>query len=77
MTKIYEASEKPIEGVTSMNLLTATKQHGQRNTHYIEEVEDMAIELMPLLHEDDMVLTLGAGNIVSVGEKLLIALADK
>jgi UDP-N-acetylmuramate--alanine ligase len=75
MTDIYAASESPIAGVTGAGLLEATKNHGQRHTLYIEEVEGMAAELLPYLREGDLVLTLGAGNIVEVGEDLLDALA--
>ena len=71
MTDIYAASEKPIEGVTSEVLLEATVRHGQRHTRYVPRVEEMAAELLPMLEEGDLVLTLGAGNIVKVGEELL------
>ena len=71
MTDIYAASEQPIEGVTSESLLAATVQHGQRHTRYIARVEEMAEEMLPMLEEGDLVLTLGAGNIVKVGEELL------
>ncbi|MCK5515812.1 MAG: UDP-N-acetylmuramate--L-alanine ligase, partial [Desulfobulbaceae bacterium] len=75
MTDIYAASESPIAGVTGAGLLEATKNHGQRHTLYIEEVEGLAAELLPHLREGDLVLTLGAGNIVKAGEDLLDALA--
>ncbi len=71
MSDIYPASEEPIPGVTSESLLEATKMHGQRYTRYIGDVEKMAEELQPMLQEGDLVLTLGAGNIVRVGEDLL------
>lgn len=71
MTDIYAASEEPIEGVTGAGLLEAAKKHGQKHTMYMEQVEDMAVELVPHLQEGDLVLTLGAGNIVMVGEELL------
>ncbi len=71
MCDIYAASEEPIEGVNSESLLQATRKHGQRYTHYIGEVDTMAEELLPLLQQGDLVLTLGAGNIVGVGEDLL------
>lgn len=76
MCDIYAASESPVEGVTSEVLLDATRKHGQRYTHYIADVNTMAKELMPLLKEGDLVLTLGAGNIVRVGEELLELLDD-
>jgi len=75
MTDIYAASESPILDVTGAGLLEATKKHGQRHTLYMKEVESMAVELLPYLREGDLVLTLGAGNILKVGEDLLDALA--
>lgn len=71
MCDIYAASESPIEGVTSEGLLEATRQHGQRYTHYMADVDNMAKELLPMLQDGDLVLTLGAGNIVRVGEEVL------
>ncbi len=77
MTEIYAASEKPIEGVSGESLLAATKLHGQRHTHFVADVDGMAEEIVPLLAENDLVLTLGAGNIVHVGEKLIALLENK
>ncbi len=71
MTDIYAASEMPIPGVSSETLLLDIKQHGQRHTQLIPAVEGLAEALLPLLHKDDLVLTLGAGNIVRAGEDLL------
>lgn len=74
MTDIYAASEKPIEGVTTVKLLEGIEAHGQRHTHYIPSVETMAEEVLGVVGENDLVLTLGAGNIVRVGEELLTLL---
>ncbi len=75
MTDIYAASEEPIEGVTGEALLQGTRQHGQRQTLFVSKVEDLAKELLPLLKNGDVVLTLGAGNILQAGEVLLAELA--
>jgi len=74
MSDIYPASEEPIPGVTGESLLEATKIHGQRYTRYIGDLDKMAEELQPMLQAGDLVLTLGAGNIVKVGEELLLLL---
>ncbi len=74
MTDIYAASETPIPGVTAESLLAATRQHGQRYTKYVGELEGLAAEMLPVLQEGDLVLTLGAGNIVRAGEELLLLL---
>lgn len=77
MTEVYAASEEPLEGVNSKILLEEIKRHGQRNTFYIADVEAIASELPPMLQENDLVLTLGAGNIVRVGEDLLLLLKNQ
>jgi UDP-N-acetylmuramate--alanine ligase len=71
MTDIYAASEQSIEGVSSKHLLAAIKEHGQRNVHYVPTVEELPEKLRGLLKEGDLLLTLGAGNIVRAGEELL------
>lgn len=76
MTDIYAASEKPIDGVTTELLLADIRKHGQRETTYVADVNELAKEVQPLLSPGDLVLTLGAGNIVTAGEDLL-ALLDK
>ncbi len=77
MTEIYAASEQPIAGVTGEALLQEIKLHGQRVTHFIDDVNGMAAEVLPFLEKGDLVLTLGAGNIVGVGEQLLDLLGGR
>jgi UDP-N-acetylmuramate--alanine ligase len=76
MTDIYAASEEPIKGVSGESLLEGTRQHGQRQTLFVPKLEDLAGELVPLLKEGDVVLTLGAGNILKAGEDLLVKLGE-
>lgn len=77
LTDIYAASEKPIEGIDSVVLLEKIRQHGQRNTAHIAEVGDLAEAVAGQLQPGDLVLTLGAGNIVRAGENLLALLEIK
>ncbi len=77
MTDIYAASEEPIEGIDSLRLLDRIKQHGQRNTSYVAEVDKLAETVKDELQEGDLVLTLGAGNIFRAGEELLNLLEKK
>lgn len=71
MTDIYAASEEPIEGVTTELLLAAIKEHGQKHTRFIPTVAELAPQLLGDLQEGDLVLSLGAGNIVQAGENIL------
>ena len=76
LTDIYAASEEPIDGVSSQSLLKAIKQHGQRQAEYHAELATLPLYLAEIACDGDLVLTLGAGNIVGVGEELLQLLAD-
>jgi len=71
LTDIYPAGEKPIPGVNSESLQEAIKQHGQRQTYFIGNLVQKPTELLPLLQPGDLLLTLGAGNIVRCGEEVL------
>ncbi len=71
LTDIYAASEEPIAGVNSETLLQAIKQHGQRQAHYHADLATLPEYLADIVCKGDLVLTLGAGNIVGTGEQLL------
>ena len=71
LTDIYAASEQPIKGVSSATLLEAIRQHGHRNAHHHANIETLPADLIDFTEQGDLVLTLGAGNVVQVGEQLL------
>jgi UDP-N-acetylmuramate--alanine ligase len=77
MTEIYAASEQPRAEISGGILLEEVRKHGQRQTRFIARLEDLAKELLPELQEGDLVLTLGAGNIVLAGEELVRMLEEK
>jgi len=76
LTDIYAAGEQPIEGVSSEHLLESIKQHGQRHTYLIPQLVQQPLALAPLLQPGDLLLTLGAGNIVRTGEQILQLLGE-
>lgn len=77
LTEIYAASEQPIAGINGMALLEGIRRHGQKNAHYVEELEGLVQTVIPMLQPGDIVLTLGAGNICQVGEELLSRLEQE
>ncbi|MFZ5776493.1 MAG: UDP-N-acetylmuramate--L-alanine ligase [Thermodesulfobacteriota bacterium] len=77
LTEIYAASEAPIEGVSGMALLEKIRLHGQKNAHFVADVEALARTARAMLQPGDIVLTLGAGNIYQAGEELLENLARR
>lgn len=71
LTDIYAAGEQVIDGVDSASLCAAIRQHGQKNVVFVPNLVQRPQELLPLLQEGDLLLTLGAGNIVRVGEDII------
>ncbi len=74
MTEIYPASEEPISGVDASSLLAAIKERGQRQVHLAADVASLASDILPHIQKNDVVLTLGAGNVNLAGEELLTLL---
>ncbi|MCK5310930.1 MAG: UDP-N-acetylmuramate--L-alanine ligase [Desulfobacteraceae bacterium] len=68
---IYAASEKEIKDVNSEKLKQGIKAHGHKNVSYAADFEKALSILTKTLKKDDLVLTLGAGDIYTLGEKLL------
>ncbi len=71
MTEIYQAGERADGRISGEILLDEVIKYGQRNTGFVSSVTDIAEALLPELKDGDLVLTLGAGNIVKAGEDLL------
>ncbi len=68
---IYHAGETPIEGVSSEKLVKAIRENGHQNVFYTEDF-DAAVRLaLESTKPGDVVLTLGAGNVWTLGEKIV------
>src|SRR5215813_2054183 len=73
---VFAAGEAPIPGIESGRLAQAVRDHGHRDVSYVPRREDIAGHLAGLVREDDIVVTLGAGDIqLTCGE--LLALLKK
>ncbi len=68
---IYAASEKEIKGVSSENLAQGIKSHGHKNVFHAADFNKALSQVKELIKKDDLVLTLGAGDIYTLGETLL------
>ncbi len=71
---IYAAGEKKIEGVKSIALFEEIQRHGHKDVVYMDGLEAAVSHLKQILMADDILLTLGAGDVWKVGEMLLDAL---
>lgn len=77
ISDIYEASEAPIPGVTAESLAKAVKESGHNNTHYVSDMNQAASMVADDIRDNDLVITLGAGDIKNAGMLLLELLRGK
>jgi UDP-N-acetylmuramate--alanine ligase len=68
---IYAASEAPIEGVDSSSLCEGIRAHGHKDVSFAPDFTQALSIVTHKVGKGDLVLTLGAGDIYSLGEKLL------
>ncbi|MFC1863729.1 UDP-N-acetylmuramate--L-alanine ligase [Thermodesulfobacteriota bacterium] len=71
MAPIYSAGETPIKGVDAGLLYKGIKKHGHREVILCEDRSKVLGMALELVKPDDVVLTLGAGDIHLVGSELL------
>jgi UDP-N-acetylmuramate--alanine ligase len=74
ITDIYGAGENRIEGVNAETLYEGIRDHGHRDVTYIAEKDAIADHLTKAVQENDLIITLGAGDIWHVGDDLLMKL---
>ena len=60
---IYAASETPIPGISSQLLYEGIKEHGHRQIYYLQERDHILPFLRQLTQENDILMTLGAGDV--------------
>jgi UDP-N-acetylmuramate--alanine ligase len=68
---IYAAGEQPIAGVSGQAVCEGIKEHGHKDVIHIAEREKVVEHLFETLRPGDMLLTLGAGDVWKLGEKVL------
>jgi UDP-N-acetylmuramate--alanine ligase len=74
VSDIYAASETPIEGITAEVLTNRIKSYGHKSAEYIGSIDHSAEVLRDTVREGDLVITLGAGTVTRIGDKLLALL---
>ncbi len=77
VTGVYAASEPPIEGVTGGLIADAAMRFGHRNASYIEDQDALLEHVLDTVRPGDVVVTLGAGDIYKLGERLLERLRER
>ena len=70
LTDIYAAREKDLGQVHSKDIVERMKQYDV-DVHYISAFSDIEKFLLETCKNGDLLITMGAGNVVDIGENLL------
>lgn len=71
LTEIYAASESPIPGVSGESLAKGIRQVNSTEVDYCRDFDEMLAKLEAELKPGDLLLTLGAGSITTIGPRWL------
>lgn len=70
LLEVYPAGESPIAGADGRSLARAIRMRGQVEPVFVEQINELATTLKGLLQDNDVLLSLGAGNIGAAAAKL-------
>jgi UDP-N-acetylmuramate--alanine ligase len=73
---IYPAREEPLPGITAAMITDYAASIGYKNVRYIGLKENAVEELMTVARPGDMIITMGAGDIFRINDKLMKRLAQ-
>ncbi len=71
VSSIYAAGEDPIEGVNAQQVADGARKFGHKHVEYIESKKNVITHLLKTVQPNDVVMTLGAGDIWEVGRDLV------
>jgi len=63
LTEVYSAGEEKITGADGRSLTRAIRNRGQVDPIFIEDIQDVPVQLENVLRDGDVLLTLGAGSV--------------
>lgn len=74
---LYSAGESPIAGVKAENIALKMLEQGHASTHFVGSFENALEHLERTLEPNDLVLTMGAGDITRLGPLFLAYSSEK
>jgi UDP-N-acetylmuramate--alanine ligase len=74
VSEVYAAGEAPIAGADAKAICRAVRSHGRVEPVYLDRIEELASALEPIVHDGDVVVTMGAGSIGTIAGELPLAL---
>jgi len=76
LSEIYGAGEDKIPGVDASALVEALRAHGHRDAEFVADLDRVLERLAARVQPGDLVLTLGAGSVSSLSDRLLARLRE-
>lgn len=76
LTDVYPAGETPIPGISGETILREMQQQPGQIIHYCSDEQSLEEFILPLLKVGDLLITMGAGNIYMVGERIVKRLTN-
>lgn len=77
LTEVYAAGEEPIDGVSGQGLATALARRGHADVSFVGPRENLPECIAEVARDGDVVLLLGAGDIIKSGDDVLEALRGR
>ncbi len=74
VTEIYAAGEPKLPGIETTQLVDAIRAHGHRDVHFVRDLDELPQRVASITRPGDLLVTLGAGNISTAGQRILAAL---
>jgi len=68
---VYPAREVPITGVTGKLIADAAREMGHRQVYFVEDKSRVADAVAPHVKPGDMIITIGAGDVWRINQRLL------
>jgi UDP-N-acetylmuramate--alanine ligase len=76
MTEIYAAGEAKVPGVEAATLVEEIRAHGHRDVQFVPDLDAVLERLVAEVLPGDLVVTLGAGSIATLGARLVERLRE-
>ncbi len=77
VTDVYPAREEPIQGVSGMMITETAHRFGHKEVHYVPNKAKVPEFLLSIVRHDDIVITMGAGDIWKYGEEFVKKLSSQ
>jgi UDP-N-acetylmuramate--alanine ligase len=71
VTDVYAARENPIEGITGKLIADNAVKYNHKNVYYCQTIDEIYDLVLKLYNQNDMLITLGAGDIWKLNQKLI------